>query len=109
MKTFDQICNQVHDASGITSLPNNYMWSMTNGVWYPVDQILNLIDIEVDKKERTFEVVLGDYQFSGTFIERGTERSYRWEVEIDWFLDEGSEKFYDENHELIDQLVYEKF
>lgn len=106
MKSFNQISKQAHDASGIT-IPNNYMWEKINGIWYPVDEILSLIEFSKDG-ENEFSISIGDYQMSGTIEYSGNERSYRWNVEMDWFLDDESEEFYDENHELIDQLVYEK-
>jgi hypothetical protein len=106
MKTFDQISNQVHDASGLVSLPNNYMWEQKNSVWYPVGEILDLIKVNFEGSDFTVEV--GDIQFSGKIHHMGSERSYRWEVEMDWFLNQESEDFYDNNWELINQIIYER-
>ena len=42
MKTYNEILNEIRDASGIDN-PNTWLWKKTNGIYYPVKEIHNLL------------------------------------------------------------------
>jgi hypothetical protein len=49
------------------------------------------------------------YQFSGYIQSVNTGRGLAYEFNSDWFMDEESEIFYENNHEIIEQQILDKF
>lgn len=99
MKTFNQIKDQVHDASGIDD-PWAVWWVQHSGVWYPSAEIH--LQIKNEDGSCTIRVQDTDIEITGVVSENN---SGSLEFLADWYYDDESEEFYDNNWELIDSKL----
>lgn len=55
------------------------------------------------------ELTNGDIHLSGTLSKKNDGTGFNLEFEIDWFLNDESEKYWDDNWESIESVIIEKF
>lgn len=68
MKKFNEIKGKVHDASGINN-PSEWLWSETNGIYYPVENIRSVnVNIIQKEQKRYLENSIEHFELDGVKV-----------------------------------------